>query len=164
MEKRPPLRSLPRSLGTRSANGSHRWTWNMCDTMPTIRTTVWCLRKIKMIRSRNFCSSRLDIVRCLSATRASGWFWWKICRMVLYETRRYLVRCWRKFDLWFLIYSCRIIDANTNLFYLFLRRYTSYGKSPLVFIVTDTKSKTLNIAYNLFGDAERQKYSISNIR
>lgn len=40
----------------------------------------------------------------------------------------------------------------------------SFGKSPLVFVVTDTKSKTLNIAYNLFSDAVRQTYGISNIR
>lgn len=43
------------------------------------------------------------------------------------------------------------------------RRYTEYGKSPLIFIVTDTKSRTLNISYNLFTDEVRMRFNIMSM-
>lgn len=43
------------------------------------------------------------------------------------------------------------------------RRYTNYGKSPLIFIVTDTKSRTLNISYSLFTDEFRCRFNIMSI-
>ena len=45
----------------------------------------------------------------------------------------------------------------------FCRRYSSYGKSPLIFIVADTKSRTLNIGYNLFTDEIRSRFNITSI-
>lgn len=45
----------------------------------------------------------------------------------------------------------------------FNRRYTNYGKSPLIFIVTDTKSRTLNISFNLFTDEIRTRFNIMSI-
>lgn len=44
-----------------------------------------------------------------------------------------------------------------------LERYTGYGKSPLVFIITDTKSRTLNIGHNVFTDNVRQRLRIDTI-
>lgn len=46
---------------------------------------------------------------------------------------------------------------------MFFRRYSSYGKSPLIFIVTDTKSRTLNISFNVFTDEIRARFSITSI-
>lgn len=44
-----------------------------------------------------------------------------------------------------------------------LERYTVYGKSPLIFIITDTKSRTLNIGHNVFTDNVRQRFQIDTI-
>ncbi|CAD7091124.1 unnamed protein product [Hermetia illucens] len=44
-----------------------------------------------------------------------------------------------------------------------LQNYRDFGKSPLIFIVTDSKSKQLNLAYNLFPDNIRGQYQIPNI-
>ncbi|XP_055326402.1 cell cycle checkpoint protein RAD17-like [Sitodiplosis mosellana] len=44
-----------------------------------------------------------------------------------------------------------------------LERYSSYGKSPLIFIVADTKSRTLNISFNLFTDEIRSRFNITSI-
>lgn len=44
-----------------------------------------------------------------------------------------------------------------------LERYTVYGKSPLIFIITDTKSRALNIGHNLFTDNVRQRFQIDTI-
>lgn len=46
---------------------------------------------------------------------------------------------------------------------LFSRRYTSYGKTPLIFIANDTKSRVLNISYNLFTDEIRARFNIASI-
>lgn len=43
------------------------------------------------------------------------------------------------------------------------RRYSVYGKSPLIFIVTDTKSRTLNIGFTLFTDAVRERFNMTTI-
>lgn len=45
----------------------------------------------------------------------------------------------------------------------FSRKYTIYGRSPLIFIVTDSKSKSLNISYNLFTDENRARFNIATI-
>lgn len=44
-----------------------------------------------------------------------------------------------------------------------LERYSVYGKSPLIFIITDTKSRTLNIGHNVFTDNVRQRFQIDTI-
>lgn len=44
-----------------------------------------------------------------------------------------------------------------------LERYAVYGKSPLIFIIADTKSRTLNIGHNVFTDAVRQRFQIDTI-
>lgn len=51
----------------------------------------------------------------------------------------------------------------TIFFHAFYRRYSSYGKSPLVFIVTDSKSRTLNISFNLFSDEVRSRFNVASI-
>lgn len=43
------------------------------------------------------------------------------------------------------------------------REYASYGKSPLIFIAADTKSRQLNISLNLFKDELRLRYHITSI-
>lgn len=43
------------------------------------------------------------------------------------------------------------------------RKYSIYGKSPLVFITTDTKSKHLNAAFNLFPDSICSQFQIHQI-
>ncbi|KAL9878931.1 rad17 checkpoint clamp loader component isoform 2-T2 [Glossina fuscipes fuscipes] len=44
-----------------------------------------------------------------------------------------------------------------------LEDYQNYGKSPIIFIVTDSKSRGLNINYNLFTDQLKQKLLIQHI-
>ncbi|KAH8308196.1 hypothetical protein KR059_007992, partial [Drosophila kikkawai] len=44
-----------------------------------------------------------------------------------------------------------------------LDEYSSYGKSPLVFIVADSKSRGLNISYRLFPDQLKAKHRIEHI-
>ncbi|XP_055842875.1 cell cycle checkpoint protein RAD17 [Episyrphus balteatus] len=44
-----------------------------------------------------------------------------------------------------------------------LEDYLKYGKSALVFVVTDSKSKKLNISYNLFSDAVKAQFHINHI-
>ncbi|XP_061397150.1 cell cycle checkpoint protein RAD17 [Musca vetustissima] len=41
--------------------------------------------------------------------------------------------------------------------------YAIYGKAPLVFIVTDTKRRGLNLSYNIFNDQLKQKFLINHI-
>lgn len=53
-------------------------------------------------------------------------------------------------------------ENNSNICNIF-RKYSSYGKSPLIFIVADTKSRTLNISYNLFTDEIRSRFNITSI-
>lgn len=43
------------------------------------------------------------------------------------------------------------------------REYVNYGKSPLVFIVADSKSRLLNISFKLFGDQMKAKLRIEHI-
>lgn len=44
-----------------------------------------------------------------------------------------------------------------------LEDYLKYGKSALVFVVTDSKSKKLNISYNLFSDPVKAQFQINHI-
>ncbi|CRK86950.1 CLUMA_CG000766, isoform A [Clunio marinus] len=48
-------------------------------------------------------------------------------------------------------------------FWNILRRYSVEGLSPLVFIVTETNSKTLNVSFNLFPEALRIEIGIDTI-
>lgn len=50
-------------------------------------------------------------------------------------------------------------ESFTNI----LEHYKTYGKSPLVFIVTDTKSRTLNISHSIFTSELRQNFDITSI-
>lgn len=43
------------------------------------------------------------------------------------------------------------------------RRYQNFGRSPLIFILSDTKSKKLNIVYQIFKDSLLSKYGIRHI-
>lgn len=52
---------------------------------------------------------------------------------------------------------------NSEGFTEILQKYRVSGRSPLVFIVTDSKSKTLNISYNLFPDSLKDQLGISHI-
>ena len=51
---------------------------------------------------------------------------------------------------------------NINDFF-YIREYLNYGKSPLVFIVADSRSRKLNISYNLFNDSIKQRFRINHI-
>ncbi|EDW97551.1 cell cycle checkpoint protein RAD17 [Drosophila yakuba] len=53
-------------------------------------------------------------------------------------------------------------DKEAN-FEELLNEYTAYGKSPLVFIVADAKSRGLNISYRLFPDQLKAKHRIEHI-
>ncbi|EDW42158.1 cell cycle checkpoint protein RAD17 [Drosophila sechellia] len=53
-------------------------------------------------------------------------------------------------------------DKEVN-FEELLEEYTAYGKSPLVFIVADAKSRGLNISYRLFPDQLKAKHRIEHI-
>ncbi|KAH8383475.1 hypothetical protein KR009_008885, partial [Drosophila setifemur] len=53
-------------------------------------------------------------------------------------------------------------DKEAN-FEELLDEYSSYGKSPLVFIVADSKSRGLNISYRLFSDQLKAKHRIEHI-
>lgn len=53
----------------------------------------------------------------------------------------------------------QMLQANLRCF----REYVNYGKSPLVFIVADSKSRLLNISFKLFGDQMKAKLRIEHI-
>lgn len=52
---------------------------------------------------------------------------------------------------------------NSDGFAEILQQYRKSGKSPLVFIVTDSKSKTLNISFNLFTESLKDQLGINHI-
>uniref|UniRef100_A0A1I8P3C9 AAA+ ATPase domain-containing protein n=1 Tax=Stomoxys calcitrans TaxID=35570 RepID=A0A1I8P3C9_STOCA len=52
---------------------------------------------------------------------------------------------------------------ESSTFVEILNEYLIYGKAPLVFIVTDTKRRGLNISYNLFTDELKQKFLMTHI-
>ncbi|KAH8293762.1 hypothetical protein KR054_003987, partial [Drosophila jambulina] len=54
-------------------------------------------------------------------------------------------------------------DTQDVNFEELLDEYSSYGKSPLVFIVADAKSRGLNISYRLFPDQLKAKHRIEHI-
>ncbi|XP_037936399.1 cell cycle checkpoint protein RAD17 [Teleopsis dalmanni] len=56
-----------------------------------------------------------------------------------------------------------VLISNSEAFVSILEQYSSYGKSPLIFIVADSKSRSLNISYNLFSDEIKSKFSINHI-
>ncbi|KAJ6646938.1 Cell cycle checkpoint protein RAD17 [Pseudolycoriella hygida] len=56
-----------------------------------------------------------------------------------------------------------IFLKDTEKFNELLGNYSAYGKSPLIFIVTDTKNRKLDISYNLFGDAVVESHKITKI-
>ncbi|XP_004536122.1 cell cycle checkpoint protein RAD17 [Ceratitis capitata] len=56
-----------------------------------------------------------------------------------------------------------IILSNTDTFENILEEYSKYGKSPLLFIVTDSKTRSLNVSYNLFTEQVKNKYHINHI-
>uniref|UniRef100_A0A1A9WCB6 AAA+ ATPase domain-containing protein n=1 Tax=Glossina brevipalpis TaxID=37001 RepID=A0A1A9WCB6_9MUSC len=52
---------------------------------------------------------------------------------------------------------------SPDTFQEILEDYQNYGKSPLIFIVTESRSRGLNISYNLFTDQFKQKFLIQHI-
>lgn len=56
-----------------------------------------------------------------------------------------------------------VFIKDSTSFEVVLERYSVYGKSPLIFIITDTKSRTLNIGHNVFTDNVRQRFQIDTI-
>ncbi|TDG47411.1 hypothetical protein AWZ03_006139 [Drosophila navojoa] len=58
--------------------------------------------------------------------------------------------------------NCLLKDAAAT-FEDLLDEYANYGKSPLVFIVADSKSRMLNISYKLFTDQLKAKLRIEHI-
>ncbi|XP_070491085.1 LOW QUALITY PROTEIN: cell cycle checkpoint protein RAD17 [Chironomus tepperi] len=53
--------------------------------------------------------------------------------------------------------------GNEEEFWSILKKYKTGGTNPLVFILTDTNSKSLNIEYNLFPDKIRAQIGIDTI-
>ncbi|ALC45518.1 Rad17, partial [Drosophila busckii] len=56
-----------------------------------------------------------------------------------------------------------LLKDATSTFEELLIEYTKYGKSPLVFIVADSKSRMLNISYKLFTDQLKTNLRIEHI-
>ncbi|XP_017047247.1 cell cycle checkpoint protein RAD17 [Drosophila ficusphila] len=56
-----------------------------------------------------------------------------------------------------------LLRDKTINFEELLEEYSNYGKSPLVFIVADAKSRDLNMSYRLFPDEVKAKYRIEHI-
>lgn len=56
-----------------------------------------------------------------------------------------------------------ILIDQKSLFHEILARYKEVGKSPLIFIASETRSKSLNIAYNLFPSDIQSHYSMHNV-
>ncbi|XP_036319321.1 cell cycle checkpoint protein RAD17 [Rhagoletis pomonella] len=44
-----------------------------------------------------------------------------------------------------------------------LDEFSKFGKSPLIFIVTDSKTRSLNISYNIFTEQLKNKFHINHI-
>ncbi|KAL7727871.1 hypothetical protein ACLKA6_019438 [Drosophila palustris] len=56
-----------------------------------------------------------------------------------------------------------LLKDAASTFEELLDEYANYGKSPLVFIVADSKSRVLNISYKLFTDQLKAKHRIEHI-
>ncbi|XP_034487386.1 cell cycle checkpoint protein RAD17 [Drosophila innubila] len=56
-----------------------------------------------------------------------------------------------------------LLKDAASTFEELLDEYANYGKSPLVFIVADSKSRILNISYKLFTDQLKAKLRIEHI-
>ncbi|EDW85055.1 uncharacterized protein Dwil_GK14447 [Drosophila willistoni] len=56
-----------------------------------------------------------------------------------------------------------LLNDGQTIFEELIDEYASYGKSPLVFIVADSKSRGLNISYKLFTDQLKAKHRITHI-
>ncbi|GAB0086793.1 Rad17 [Sergentomyia squamirostris] len=52
---------------------------------------------------------------------------------------------------------------DKELFTGILENWRIYGRCPLVFVVTETKSKQLNISFNLFPDSVRTEFNMHSI-
>ncbi|XP_011192095.2 cell cycle checkpoint protein RAD17 [Zeugodacus cucurbitae] len=53
--------------------------------------------------------------------------------------------------------------SSIDVFESILDEFSKYGKAPLLFIVADSKSRSLNISYNLFTEELKNKYHINHI-
>ncbi|KAH8360158.1 hypothetical protein KR093_011093, partial [Drosophila rubida] len=56
-----------------------------------------------------------------------------------------------------------LLKDAASTFEELMEEYMNYGKSPLVFIVADSKSRVLNISYKLFTDQLKAKLRIEHI-
>lgn len=54
--------------------------------------------------------------------------------------------------------------GNEEEFWMILKKYKINGTNPLVFILTDTNSKSLNIEFNLFPEKVRGQLGIDTIK
>lgn len=57
----------------------------------------------------------------------------------------------------------QIMIDQKNVFHEILGKYKETGKSPLIFIASETKSKSLDIAFKLFPSDIQCQYSVQNI-
>lgn len=55
--------------------------------------------------------------------------------------------------------TCKYLNIQLT----YCREFSKYGKAPLLFIVADSKSRSLNISYNLFTEDLKNKYHINHI-
>ncbi|XP_018802139.1 PREDICTED: cell cycle checkpoint protein RAD17 [Bactrocera latifrons] len=56
-----------------------------------------------------------------------------------------------------------MILSSVDIFEDILEEFSKYGKAPLLFIVADSKGRSLNISYNLFTEELKNKYHIHHI-
>uniref|UniRef100_A0A034VXA3 Cell cycle checkpoint protein RAD17 n=1 Tax=Bactrocera dorsalis TaxID=27457 RepID=A0A034VXA3_BACDO len=56
-----------------------------------------------------------------------------------------------------------MILSSVDIFEDILKEFSKYGKAPLLFIVADSKSRSLNISYNLFTEELKNRYHIHHI-
>lgn len=81
--------------------------------------------------------------------------------MHLSEIQIALKRFYSKFSFFRLFVNCSFFPKCFG--FSNSRRYSQYGKFPLIFVVTDTKSKTNNIGYSVFTDEFRERFKITTI-
>ncbi|XP_049310159.1 cell cycle checkpoint protein RAD17 isoform X2 [Bactrocera dorsalis] len=56
-----------------------------------------------------------------------------------------------------------MILSSVDIFEDILEEFSKYGKAPLLFIVADSKSRSLNISYTLFTEELKNRYHIHHI-
>lgn len=86
----------------------------------------------------------------------------KFCEF-LFKTSRYQSLFHQKRRLLLVKDFPNILIDQKSVFHEVLGRFKEVGKSPLIFIASETRSKSLNIAFKLFPSEIQSQYSVQNI-